>query len=264
VLGDTRRGHRLLSCAPAIRDESLRPGDPCAQRVDGWRSPCPCRSAAQTMAAPIAPFFVYSWTPWVVSADFDADGDIDFVVAPTLLGRLDFWRNDGEGRFARDATVYPVPGWSATHSFAAGSVVDIDGVGDLDVAVAMARTSRGNEATRQWLSLDFDNDGDADLLQVNRHLSLFCSPYPSRLLRHDSRTGGGRLAFRQSRRPAHPARIAVAAISRTSAPAPGVALRVLLAAPSGCRPRSRGRARTLRCQPHRATARGPSGHPRCR
>jgi hypothetical protein len=166
----------------------------------------PLAVPAQTMVFPTPPFFDNTLAHHVASADFDLDGDTDLVVA-VLAYHLEFHRNDGEGRFQRDATVYPIPGAFGSFSFGGLAVVDFDLDADADVVIAtyqgspcgvpdyLLRNLGGgtfalspltgtNDATMQLVPIDFDNDGDADLLQVNNHGSLFCSPYSSRLLRN--------------------------------------------------------------------------------
>ena len=124
-------------------------------------------------------------------ADMDGDGDLDIVAAVAQhLERVDWWRNDGDGRFHR-ATLFdarnPLWGMIGLH------VVDLDRDGDLDVlhfngdildAPKLApfqgvhwlrNTGRGRFVAEQLATLpgvhdldvaDFDGDGDLDIVAV--------------------------------------------------------------------------------------------------
>jgi hypothetical protein len=166
----------------------------------------PSAAVAQTFRVPVDPFFATVLPAALAAVDFDGDGDVD-VLAASPFGWLELHDNDGEGRFTVIATA-PIAGYLGTTRVTALTVVDVDGDADPDVVLAMRQTSPcgfpdrlvrnlGNgtlpqtplngtaNETMQVAPLDFDGDGDADLLQVVFHNNVYCNPMTSRLLRND-------------------------------------------------------------------------------
>ena len=106
-------------------------------------------------------------------ADFDADGDLDVVVASGDMERTGIWFNDGTGVFSDHASI----GDSVVNSLAVG---DLDGDRDMDIILGNTNVllNDGNanfEDTLQHLGSfsaedialgDVDNDGDLDALIV--------------------------------------------------------------------------------------------------
>jgi uncharacterized repeat protein (TIGR01451 family) len=109
--------------------------------------------------------------------DLDGDGDLDIVSG---TGSRMIWLNDGRGNFAWNGQTFPSPSYSGQ-----AAVADFDGDGDLDVYLGK-RTFRndgtGNfELVRELVqddrafvqAVDFDRDGDADLLTAYNGISIF-------------------------------------------------------------------------------------------
>lgn len=151
-----------------------------------------------------------------VAADFDADGDVDVIVA-NRSAPDELWWNDGTGVFTRDDSA---PFATEVRATVGASLADVDGDGDLDLFLAghsegsprdpadasavyawtdgrfeavpgalPADTQAGFTFNGTWL--DADDDGDLDLYLVNDHGTLAIS---NRLLLNVS--SGGEIAFR--------------------------------------------------------------------
>jgi FG-GAP-like repeat len=122
-----------------------------------------------------------------VSGDFDGDGDQDLamIVGSGFQSNLQIAWNDGQGRFTLGGAAYPV-------SFGPVVAFDMDGDGDLDLAtggnLSIGSYAHGvllrndgpagftdvswqwpttNEMPGRMLFLDYDGDGDLDLLTCN-------------------------------------------------------------------------------------------------
>jgi len=147
-----------------------------------------------------------------VAADFDADGDLDIVLA-NRGGPDELWWNDGSGHFTRDGEA---PFASAARASVGVSAADVDGDGDLDLFFA-GHSDRGVGAgadasglylwngygfeahssalpaeteagfTFQGTWFDGDQDGDLDLLLVNDHGHV---ALPNQMLENQSSVGG--------------------------------------------------------------------------
>ncbi len=159
----------------------------------------------------------------VAAADFDADGDLDLYVANDSTPN-NLWINDGTGRFTDEALIRGVAlGRDGREEASMGiAVADLDGDGDLDLAVPnfsaevynLFRQEQGGfftevsaaagiaAATSSLLGFgvvaaDFDLDGHVDLAFANGHINdladelLVATTFrqPNLLLRN---TGGGR------------------------------------------------------------------------
>ena len=116
-------------------------------------------------------------------ADLDDDRDIDFVVLP-LQGPLAFFSNDRIGPFTSMPASYAP---KASSSGAGATLADLDGDGWVDLYLPATgwfrnREGRGFEGRSEVppvagapgsTALDFDNDGDLDLLVAGDRLHLF-------------------------------------------------------------------------------------------
>lgn len=81
---------------------------------------------------------------WVRPGDIDKDGDLDLIVGnrpgdPNLIKAL---INDGKGGFANDSS-RRIPGTIPSQIPFGGDLGDLDGDGDLDIVLAMARVEAG-------------------------------------------------------------------------------------------------------------------------
>ena len=182
------------------------------------------------------------WIASAAPADVDADGDLDLLVAgyfvvyfESVEERLTLYRNDGQ----LDATTWaltPVPVDATGLYFHSADLAwgDYDNDGDPDVVVAaygeaalyrndagtLVRTGTVLPATLEdngfstmdlhsvtWV--DFDNDGDLDLLLPSIEWSQ--GPEPARLLRNDGAGEGDAWTFTDVSAPLPPAANAVSA-----------------------------------------------------
>lgn len=84
-----------------------------------------------TVQCPIRNYFGFDRiNPHITSADFDEDGDIDFLIGDNS-GMIEFFRNDGVGNFVSDGIIhrYGYLSWGLASA-------DFDGDGDIDFLVA--------------------------------------------------------------------------------------------------------------------------------
>ena len=129
----------------------------------------------------------------VISADFNVDGAVDIYVANDKMGNI-YWINDGHGKFTDEALMsgvgYNADGIAEASMGVVAGDVDSDGDDDLFMTHLTAQTNTlylndgtGNfhDATDQLnlgassrpytgfgtILIDYDNDGDHDLLIAN-------------------------------------------------------------------------------------------------
>ncbi|GAB4036101.1 beta strand repeat-containing protein [Spirosoma gilvum] len=120
---------------------------------------------------------------WVALHDLDGDNDLDLLATNVFSNSLSVRLNNGSGQFTAPASNAEVSTGSFPNVFAVG---DIDGDGDLDVAVGnggdntasilandgngqltpLATIPLGNQSQSVALG-DIDSDGDLDLLSAN-------------------------------------------------------------------------------------------------
>ncbi|MBN2065630.1 MAG: VCBS repeat-containing protein [Candidatus Thermoplasmatota archaeon] len=141
--------------------------------------------------------------PQITSADYDLDGDIDFLVGDNS-GMVEFYRNDGSGVFSSSGILYDFGylSWGLTSG-------DFDNDGDIDVLIAAATGPNSQKGyiylkknqmmettmkvcfdqgpgeiiastssirgTACLQSLDYDNDGDCDFLAGVDHNIYLCN-----------------------------------------------------------------------------------------
>ncbi|HEX6812356.1 MAG TPA: VCBS repeat-containing protein [Planctomycetota bacterium] len=108
----------------------------------------------------------------VALRDFDGDGDRDIVVpsVPSTYA-VSYFANNGSGTFT-DETATRIPATSPSNPWGMMSVTDLDGDGDLDIAIdnidlrndGLGTFTATTVAGTRTLVLDFDEDGTPDAL----------------------------------------------------------------------------------------------------
>lgn len=135
----------------------------------------------------------------LVFVDVDADGDRDLLLASLALvqeGPI-LWKNDGRGRF----TASPTPMLLSKALVAQFHVTDVDGDGDEDLFYfdsparlflqgppgtwTLASSSKlPRTILAPAFAIDFDNDGDADVMTTGYRGNM---PYPPEVWRNDGK-----------------------------------------------------------------------------
>jgi len=98
------------------------------------------------------------FNPRFTSADYDNDGDIDFLVGDNS-GIVEFYRNDGDCNFSSDSVIndFGCKSWGLTSC-------DIDNDGDIDVIIAAEMEQKNSVLGRFYL---IQNNGSSNCFMTS-------------------------------------------------------------------------------------------------